>query len=60
MAKCNYDCFHCTYDDCIESKMSKTESQEISRRDKAYFNSTTRYIKQKPKLSRKRKALAWQ
>lgn len=59
MAKCDRNCFECKYDDCIEDKMSKEESQAISRRDNAYFKAPSCYMKQKPKVSRKRKAFAW-
>lgn len=53
MAKCNHDCFNCTFDDCIVGTMTKQEREEAKQRDKD-FTSYGRVIYQKPKLAKHR------
>lgn len=39
MAKCNFDCFHCIFDECINSgRATKTERMELIERDNVYHN----------------------
>ena len=60
MAKCNHNCFECTYDDCIldDKEITSVERMEIRQRDNRYFNSieSRAIIKQKPTRARKCRA----
>ena len=36
MSKCNHDCFHCKFDDCIDNTITKEERMESRKRDANY------------------------
>lgn len=60
MGKCNRDCFHCKYDDCIVTGISSKERKEIKERDTKFIdgdgrNSSIVFAR----VSRNRKRRAW-
>ena len=50
MAKCNRDCFHCKFDDCIDNTITKEERMESRKRD-ANYSSYGRVIHGKVRAS---------
>ena len=55
-AKCDFNCFECTYDDCYVGGITSSERIEIKRRDDSMFGSGTVHQCKKANRSRRNKA----
>lgn len=54
MAKCNRDCFNCTFDDCIVDELSKKEKLDATIRDINFTDYGTVALKARPARTRLR------
>ena len=58
MAKCNRDCFNCTYEDCIVNDISSEERSEIKERDRKIIDYGSVIKARPPRVKSRRKYYA--
>lgn len=55
MAKCNFDCFHCSFSDCInDGAITKSERMELNERDNVYHNPYGQILNARPSRGKRR------
>ena len=52
--KCNHDCFNCTFEDCIDDVLTKTERMESSQRDRNFTDYGIVILKGRPRRAKYR------